>query len=185
MWSFLFPLFRRAFLRGLQTTTSATCDLNTPYNHAACVPSSKVTRNVPGTPRKNPRTAAASVINTAFITSLPLSFNTAAEILVLCTSRPIHLTSLMRVLLSGVAECSNHCRLLRNGRPFILRGALLVFSMQFQTLSAAQVPRSRAGFAEAGLDRSESLPLLVLSLAEENLGKIGDSLICRILRLTR
>jgi len=57
--------------------------------------------------------------------------------------------------------------------------------MQFQTLSAAQVPRSRAGFAEAGLDRSESLPLLVLSLAEENLGKIGDSLICRILRLTR
>src|SRR5262249_16908544 len=129
MWSLLFPLFSRAFLRGLQTTTSATCDLNTPYNQAACVPSSKVTRNVPGTPRKNPRTAAASVMNTAFITSLPLSFSTAAEILVLCTSRPIHSTSLMRVLLSGVAECSNHCRLLRNGRPFILRGAsLFMFS---------------------------------------------------------
>src|SRR5215470_19116940 len=149
MWSLLFPLFSRAFLRGLQTTTSATCDLNTPYNQAACVPSSKVTRNVPGTPRKNPRTAAASVMNTAFITSLPLSFSTAAEILVLCTSRPIHSTSLMRVLLSGVAECSNHCRLLRNRRPFILRAALLfegcVFGMVIVELSSNQPPGSIKG----------------------------------------
>src|ERR1700751_3769153 len=59
--SLLLPCLSSAFLRGLQTTTLATCGLSKSYNHAAEVPSSKVTYNVPWSPAKKSRMVDAFV----------------------------------------------------------------------------------------------------------------------------
>ena len=74
------PYLSRAFLRGLHTTTLATCGFNRSYNQAAQVPSSKVTDRVPRSPAKNSRMVAAFVSRMDSITTLPAQSITATEI---------------------------------------------------------------------------------------------------------
>src|SRR5437773_9561852 len=59
--SLLLPSFSKAFLRGSHTTTFVTCGLSRSYNHAAQVPSSKVTCKSPPSPRINCRMVIALV----------------------------------------------------------------------------------------------------------------------------
>jgi len=59
--SFLFPAFNRSFFRGSHTSTSVTCGLSGSCNHAAQVPSSKVTCTLPRSPWTNCKIVAAFV----------------------------------------------------------------------------------------------------------------------------
>ena len=79
------------FFRGSHTTNFVTCGFSRSYNHAADVPSSKVTCRSPRSPSINCRIMLAFVSMTDSITTLPTEFMTAIEILSLCTSMPIYL----------------------------------------------------------------------------------------------
>src|SRR2546429_8561815 len=95
----LVPRLSRAFLRGSHTRTFVRCGLSRSCNHAAQVPSSKVTCKLPRNPWTNCRMVAAFVSRIDSINSLPVESRTAAEIVAWCTSSPIYLASFMRVLL--------------------------------------------------------------------------------------
>src|SRR5271154_4760225 len=112
--SFLFPC--RLFFRGSHTTSFVTCGFSRSYNQVAQVPSSKVTCNSPRNPWINSRMTFAFVSITHSITSFPVSFLTAIEILSLCTSMPIYLVPVIRAFLSGRVEPSTQ-NLLQKGRP--------------------------------------------------------------------
>src|ERR1700746_2579464 len=92
--SLLLPSFNKALRRGLQTTTSCTCDCSRSYSQDAQVPSSQVTCNSPRRPWINCRRLLALVSTMDdSITSFPLPFRTAITIASLCTSMPIYLMS--------------------------------------------------------------------------------------------
>src|SRR6202035_2632682 len=78
--SFLFPACIEAFLRESHTRTAATCGSSRSCNHAAQVPSSKVTCKLPRRPCINWRIVSAFVSSTASVASLPAASRTAAEI---------------------------------------------------------------------------------------------------------
>ena len=92
MRSLLLPSLSKALRRGLHTTSSVTCGLIKSYNHAAQVPSSKVTCKLPRRPFRKSRMVLALVSIVHSITSLPEEFRTATEIASLCTSIPIYFT---------------------------------------------------------------------------------------------
>src|SRR5579863_7294056 len=118
MRSFLFPALSSAFLRGSHTTTFATCGLSRSCNHAAQVPSSKVTCKLPDNPWRSCRIVAAFVSMTDSITRWPVPSRTTTEIVAWCTSSPIYLASFnTRVLLSVGVDA--------NDQNLLQRGALL------------------------------------------------------------
>src|SRR4026209_2028054 len=104
------------FFRGSHTTNFVTCGFNRSYNHAADVPSSKVTCKSPRSPSINCRIMLAFVSMTHSITTLPAEFLTAIEMLSLCTSMPIYLVLVIRASSSGTVEPSTQT-LLHKGRP--------------------------------------------------------------------
>src|ERR1035438_5291152 len=123
MASLLLPAFNSAFLRGLHTTRCATRLTSKSYSHPECVPSSKVTYNVPRSPCRKSRIAEARVAMTDCITNLPSAFSTATEIVSRWTSRPTYLMLFIGCSFREVSlllQHSNH-NLLRKGRPFIMR----------------------------------------------------------------
>src|SRR6266480_1918700 len=78
--SFLFPALTRAFFRGSHTTTFVTCGSSRSYSHAALVPSSNVTHQLPRSPRTNSRIVADWVSMIDSITSFPAESRTATAI---------------------------------------------------------------------------------------------------------
>jgi hypothetical protein len=80
MRSLLFPGLSSAFLRGSHTNTCVTWGLSRPCNHAAQVPSSKVTCKLPRSPWINWRIVSAFVSRIASIASSPAESKTATAI---------------------------------------------------------------------------------------------------------